>query len=57
MVIYHTSYIIMKLYLCVDSLCFYSKRLDLHFCMKSGEGSGDSLEGEDRLLQNNKGKS
>jgi len=35
---------------------FYTKSLDLPFCMKSEERNGGSLEGEDRLLQNNNGK-
>jgi len=47
----------MKLYLCVGSLCFYAKRVDLPFGIKSEEGNGDILEGEDRLLRNNKRKS
>jgi len=47
----------MKLFLCVGSLCFYAKSVDLPFDMKSEEGNEDILEGEDRLLHNNKGKS
>jgi hypothetical protein len=33
------------------------KMFHLPFCMKSEEGNGDSLEGEERILHNNKGKS
>jgi len=41
----------MKLYLYVGSLCFYAKRVDFPFGMKSEERNGDILEGEERLSQ------